>query len=317
MIIYGAGLAGLVTAHVLRRHKPVVYEAQGSLPNNHEALLRFRTEDVSRACGIPFREVEVIKAIRYKGRTISRPDIQINNLYSFKVTGEYHARSIGNTTDCKRFIAPPDFIAQLARGVQIEYKRPLTALEWPERHVDAPAVISTIPMPVMMNLAQWKDQPLFNFKTIWSAWCEITNPVMDLYQTIYYPDPDVPYYRASITGNRVIVEFAKPISTGTEANDRRAICADFEQVLHDFGIRYQPALKDITVKEQRYGKLLPIDDSVRRKFIVAMTDEYRIYSIGRFATWRQILMDDVVKDAERLDKWITDRDSVYKRRLEA
>jgi hypothetical protein len=186
----------------------------------------------------------------------------------------------------------------------------LSALEWPERNTDAPAVISTVPMPIMMKLASWSPAIEFKFKTIWSAWCEVTEPVMDLYQTIYYPDPELPYYRASITGNKIVVEFnAEP----------KAVETCFDSILNDFGILYGPAhsFRDIKIKEQKYGKLLPIDDSARRRFIVAMTDEYRIYSIGRFATWRQILMDDVVSDAARLDKWISDREGgTYTRRLE-
>lgn len=308
MIIYGAGLAGLVAANILRRHSPIIREAQPSLPNNHEALLRFRTDAVSRATGIPFREVEVIKSIRYKGRTLARPDIQTNNLYSFKVTGEYHPRSIGNLQDSTRYIAPPDFIRQLAKGVQIEYNSPLTPEDIHERPDTAP-VISSIPMPLLMNLAKWSDVPVFKFRTIWSVWFEINNPATDLYQTIYYPDPDLPYYRVSITGNKVIIEFSiNP--------DVKGLDIYVEQILRDFGIAHRPAPTSIQVKEQKYGKLLPIDDAIRRRFILAMTDEYRIYSIGRFATWRQILMDDVVKDAQILDRWINDRDA-YQRRLEA
>jgi len=78
--IYGAGMAGLLAANMLRRFKPEVCEAQPSLPNNHAALLRFRTDACSRATGIPFRKVSVQKAISYEGRLISQSNIALNNI---------------------------------------------------------------------------------------------------------------------------------------------------------------------------------------------------------------------------------------------
>ncbi len=317
MIIYGAGLAGLLTANILRRYQPVVHEAQSELPNNHEALLRFRTDAVSRATGIPFREVEVWKSIRYKGRTLGRPDIQMNNLYSLKVTGEYHTRSIGNLSECKRYIAPPDFIAQLARGLDIKYNSPLTKDVLNGRYRDADKfltgftpMISTVPLPAIVSMLELAPI-VFNFKAITSVWFTIERPAMDVYQTIYYPDPDLPYYRASITGNRMIVEFMGPGVSELEAD------AAVKQILPDFGIvKAQLSCSKHQIKAQKYGKLLPINEQARRKAIVALTDKYMVYSVGRFATWRQILMDDVVQDVARVEGWIADRDDVYKRRLQ-
>ena len=60
MIIYGAGMGGLLTANMLRRYNPTIKEAQPSLPNNHDALLRFRSDKVAIATGIPFKKVKDI-----------------------------------------------------------------------------------------------------------------------------------------------------------------------------------------------------------------------------------------------------------------
>jgi hypothetical protein len=35
-----------------------------------------------------------------------------------------------------------------------------------------------------------------------------------------------------------------------------------------------------------------------------MTTKYNIYSVGRFATWRQLLMDDVVDDIQHVERFI-------------
>jgi hypothetical protein len=49
MKIIGAGMAGLIAGHMLRRHSPEIHEAASSLPNNHSALLRFRSDAVAKA----------------------------------------------------------------------------------------------------------------------------------------------------------------------------------------------------------------------------------------------------------------------------
>lgn len=59
MLIIGAGMAGLLAANLLHRFNPTVLEKAPSLPNNHAALLRFRSDEIPRAtqwkipCDIP------------------------------------------------------------------------------------------------------------------------------------------------------------------------------------------------------------------------------------------------------------------------
>ena len=67
MKIIGAGMSGLLAGQFFRSNKPLVIEKQDSLPNNHKALLRFRTEAVSELSGIRFKSVNVQKMINYNG----------------------------------------------------------------------------------------------------------------------------------------------------------------------------------------------------------------------------------------------------------
>ncbi len=55
---------------------------------------------------------------------------------------------------------------------------------------------------------------------------------------------------------------------------------------------------------QKYGKIEPINEELRKQFIFEMTTKYNIYSVGRFATWRQLLLDDVVEDIQHVEKFI-------------
>jgi len=299
MEIYGAGMAGLLTANMLRRYDPVIYESKPSLPNNHNALLRFRSDAVSVATGIPFIAVTVSKAIFFDGKFVE-PNLQVNTLYSFKVTGEYQDRSIINTAPVQRFIAPPNFINIIAKSCNIVYNSELSfsRLNNPVQ----PPIISTIPMPALMDIVGW-ERPGFVWMPIWSVWAELDRP-SNVCQTIYYPAPDLPYYRASITHSRVIVEFT--------ADPKEEAGSYLEDCLDNFGIACGHS--KIEISKQTYGKLVPVSLLEGRRFLLAMTDKYHMYSIGRFATWRQILLDDVVHDVKLVDSWITDRDA-YNRKL--
>lgn len=308
MIIYGSGMAGLLAANMLRRFQPEVREMQKELPDNHGALLRFRSDAVERVTGQPFKRVMVHKAVKHDGELRTEANLKIANLYSRKVTGAAMSRSVMNLAPGERYIAPPDFISTMAQDVNILFNTPVTGGDiYNQEFKDRPPIISTIPMPTMMDLVGWNEKPEFRWLPIWSFRAKIADPVTDVYQTIYYPDGDTCYYRASITGDQLIVEYIDEVGVGEGISDA------YHNVCKDFGIDF-PELIEPSVKYQHYGKLLPIDDRARRSFIMALSNEYGIYSLGRFATWRQLLMDDVVNDVQVVERFITDRDQ-YSRHL--
>jgi hypothetical protein len=298
MLIYGAGLAGLLAGNMLRSFKPTICEAHKDLPNNHGALLRFRTDRVGTACAIPFKKVKVQKAIKYDGKTLTEPNLFLSNLYSQKVTGSILSRSINNLDPVERYIAPWDLISQMSRNCNIEFHNKMTlgdieeVREW-ESHRP---IISTIPMPALMKIMDWKDVPDWPHKEIWTQKARIESPKCDVYQTIYYPDPLVPFYRISVIGDIVISEFIRK-PDGSIGPHIMSVLMD------DFGIKPE-AIVDMKQSSQKYGKIEPIDEELRKQFIFEMTTKYNIYSVGRFATWRQLLLDDVVEDIQHVEKFI-------------
>lgn len=295
-------MSGLLAAHQLRRFKPTVYEAQSELPNNHSALLRFRSDAVSRATGIPFKKVSVQKAICFNGVLHEKSSIRFNNLYSNKVTGRVMGRSIMNLEPGERYIAPDDFIAQMASGLDIRYNSPLDKHHLLNEDVkDSPAV-STMPMAALMKIAGWDCIPHFGYSAITTLSCDIED--VDIYQTLYFPGDEVEAYRASLTGGHFTAEIVGQPSSGSSSLAYQA-CLEY---LKDFGINKRQ-ITNVSVKTQKYGKIYPTDNNLRKQFILAMTDRYGIYSIGRFATWRQILMDDVVRDISLVEQMITERSS--------
>ena len=289
MIIAGAGLAGLIAGNIFRNYSPRIIEMQSSLPSNHKAILRFRDQSVSKATGIEFKKVKVRKGIAYKGEWLSRSNPKVANLYSIKVTGKVQSRSCWNLNDAERFLSPDDFIMRIAKGLKINYSETLH-----KSMFDGQPIISTIPMPAMMDIVGWKDKPEFPFRSIWSCWCNIKDYDVQVNQTIYYPDLKDPYYRASLLGNKLILEYNQEPWQSRE---------DVISVLSsDFGIDTE--VTDLHVKKQKYGKISAIDDNLRKEFLYYLTREFNVYSLGRFATWKQIILDDVVDDAGKIMKLI-------------
>jgi hypothetical protein len=308
MYIIGAGMAGLIAGHVFRRHTPMIIEAQAELPRNHEALLRFRSSRVGEATGVQFKKATVRKGVVYKDQYIEAPNIFTANMYSRKVIGEVRGRSIWNLDAAERWIAPPDFTEQMMGPLNFQFNTKVDDIGALRILAASGPVISTIPMPVLMNIVGWNDKPRFGSLPIWSTQLEVMEPIIDVYQTIYYPDPDVPYYRASMTGNRLIVEYCREPS----GDDTNAILADF-------GIIGWGAIEPPTPKKQMLGKIAPINDDARKDFIYTMTREFNVYSLGRFATWKQVLLDDVLDDCKVIERLIAaeGKRSAYHQSLEA
>jgi hypothetical protein len=298
MIILGAGLSGLIAAAVNPQAK--VFEASSRDKQSHRAVLRFRTPAVGDAVGIPFRKIRVYKNIWVDGK-FHEPNIQLSNLYSYKVAGGYFDRSIWKTDAVDRYIAPEDFILRLIDqvGDRVEWETPVEELPKDK------AIISTIPMNRMLALAgiAKPDTVEFKFSPIRVQRFRVKDA--DVFQTIYYPSPSTAAYRASITGNLLIVE---------SVDDAGYVSSDLLDVLDSFGLTES----DIEVidenHKQSYGKIAPIDEHFRRFVVEILSQKHGIYSLGRFATWRNILLDDVLQDLNVVKRLIN-ADS-YTRRLE-
>jgi len=290
--IVGAGLAGLLAGNMFRHSPHRIYEAQNALPNNHSAVLRFRTPIVGDTLGIDFKKVTLIKTAASWNNAVADA-----LAYSFKNTGTYRSdRSItaGTVVD-ERWVAPPDLIARMSKGLNIEYNHLYNF------HDRAPPIISTVPMPTLMKALGYYKIPKFVSHPGVNMHAKIAN--CEAYVSLLVPDPESPISRISITGDELIVECVG--MNEPEVAPRTA------------GLLGLPlsAFKDITYHQQRYAKIAPIDDELRKQFMFWATDKFGIFSLGRFATWRpKLLMDDLVQDVRKIARWINDRYEMVRER---
>jgi hypothetical protein len=305
-IIIGAGLAGLIAACHFK--DAFIYEA-GSEVSQHKALLRFRTRNVSELTGIPFKDVKVHKGIwtHSDKRLHTSCDIRMANQYSQKVSNGLRGRSIWNLEPVTRYVAPDDFHAQLVdrHRARIAYNSPINYI--PKiQYKDDVVHINTAPLHVIATATSLDLEAQLSAKSDRAA-IRVDRyqlpPGTNVYQTIYYPEPDLRVFRASITGDVMIVE---SIDGYSEADKYMLSLIESELdfvVCESFGISKR-SLTFIETVDQKYGKIVDMPENLRRAAIYSLTRDYGVYSLGRFATWKNILLDDVVDDIKVIDKLI-------------
>lgn len=306
VIILGAGMSGCIAA-ILNSNASIL-EASDIPPTNHNAVLRFRTDAISKVTGIQFKKVEVNKAIYFDGKTVNGANPLTANLYSKKVTGKILSRSIWNLEPVQRFIAPKDFHSQLLDriGNRVHYGNKITKITADSIEssghlgelirANVP-IISTLPMPVMaMAAGMHLDSSLFGRMPIVTARCAVED--CNVNQTIYYPGVDTLLYRATLTGGELILEFA-----GDTVDAQQADEAILSHVLPAFGLCYSD-VGPLSIGTQQYGKIAPVDDVVRKALMFEATRLFGVFSLGRFAIWKNILLDDVYDDVFQIRRMI-------------
>lgn len=284
-MIVGAGLAGLLAAHTFP-NMPIV--ERGPEPREaHKALLRFRSLDVANLTGIDFKAVRVHKGIWHDGAFVA-PNIRLANMYSDKVLGELLTRSIWNLDSVTRYIAPENFYERLLDFAGSRVSWGVDGFKSIDKR--GVPVISTAPLSVASHAVGIAPEMDFVRAPITVKRYRLERS--EVYQTIYFPGGSTSMYRASITGDMLILEFS-----GSPRGPY------FNECLQAFGLNTK--IKPLDEVSQQYGKIAPVDDLKRKALIGVLSSEHDIYSLGRFATWRNILLDDVVNDLAVIKKLIT------------
>jgi hypothetical protein len=303
MIVVGAGMAGLLAAAMLRNECTQVIEKQSGLPNNHSAVLRFRSTIVADVLNIPFKPVDILKAI-----ASWRNPVADAMSYSYKSTGLSTLRSVTTATSeiQRRYIAPHDLILRMNNAMMVSGE---FGVDFDDQMMDkipkGIPIISTLPMPVLMDILGWKDG---RDEFSWVSGLNIVAKLIktDAYCSLYIPDPLFSGSRISITGDEMVVECPQPdiphLNSSLDPYTRPQDVADEAAEL--CGIN-RARVRDAVIVEQKYAKILPVNHDLRKRFIVWATERFNIYSLGRFATWRPgLLLDDVVNDVRVIHRLI-------------
>lgn len=308
MIILGAGLSGCLAGIMNPDAKILEAKDRDSFLQSpeHKAVLRFRSDKISRITGIPFRQVQVRKSIWCNGTEYRLPDIRFTNMYSKKVIGGYYDRSIVNLETVTRWVAPEDFHQQVLRqcGHRVQYgskvsmidKEQVALVDFTSIRRDGGPIISTLAMPLIAKILNIESPVNFSAgRRVHVTRFRVKN--CDLNVSMYYPDDQYPVYRASLMRDLLSIELIREPKDPNEAR----MC--YLEVLASLGIDGS----DVSIVDEgsQIGKLdYRLDDRTRKSWILKLTMDYNIFSLGRFAVWKNILQDDVYDDAMRIRGWI-------------
>ena len=327
VIVIGAGIAGCIASSVLKAYTPLVIDAReepGSL-TVHDAVMRLRDSKVAEVIGAEYTPELVHKDIYMDGRLKGRSDIRANNLYSRKVYGALGRRSLNGVGDVKRFIInrypkPPKVfwgwkLLKLNQG-KILLQRTVEdekMVDIEEMEVEYDWLISTIPMPDMMNIAAQdimdpdiRKEYKFSYSPIYVMRLHLNLP-SSVHQTVYFPEEDSPIYRITIQNKDVIIE------------SMESDCDDFWEYLEwAFGISEKEIAHEILKwKKINIGKIHPIDEDLRLRYIMLLTDQHRVLSFGRFSVWKPLRTDQLLSDIEKIRRLISASEikGLYRSRL--
>jgi len=309
--IIGSGIAGGVTESLLRHRRPVLFEARSSsecLPD-HNAVMRLRDPSVGHALGADIEKIKVHKSLFFRGQHFSESNPRFNNLYSLKVTNGEHVagRSINNLGTQERYLAK-SVMASVGDNLMTDHRliKVNTDKTLVFKTIDCISTIeynwavSTIPIPAFCKVAgidlpfETKSYPIYI--TRWS----FPKASNDLHQTIYFPDPDINVYRATISSGVVTVE-------GVSEFDDISLNA----VSEAFGVEFRENEIEIEEFVQKYGKIVDAPGSKRKKLLRYLTETFGIFFVGRHATWRSIRSDELLQDAKVVSQLITSEEVRY------
>ena len=299
-VILGAGIAGALAYGYFRVQDPAVYEKSKSTSvEKHKAIMRVKSPIVGRILGCNSEKIFVTKEVYFEGQLFGSSNIMMKNLYSLKISGSILERSISDLRNCERYLLEETRVPALYEHEFIGVDEESCLLKF-LNHADNqillrgyPWCISTLPMPILLKLLNIDVGIKFKVDPIYVLRREISFD-SKVNQTIYFPEAEKRVYRATLQKKLLIIE-----SYGGYPCD-----GEVEVILSCFGI-LEKDQKEIERKKQNYGKLVSIDDDIRKAIIMELTDKYRIYSLGRFAVWKNVRTDDLISDLKRIKEMIT------------
>lgn len=289
MIIIGDGLTACIAGMMNQQARLIA----GAETPKHKAIMRFRTPDIERITGIRCKEVTITKSAYWDGEHHSSAPINIANEYSKKVSGGFYDRSITNLDKCTRWVPPEDLHDRLLDMIG-------SRLTYGKQDSGAGEVRITT-LPLAYNAALYLEdyvntEFIPDYTTIYVNKFRIHK--CNLWHTTYFPRGG-PYYRMSIEGDIATIESVLKLN-------REDIIYAFASMGMDYD---KDEVQIVLVNyEQRIGKIHPAAESARKTLIHQMSVLHNVYSLGRKATWRNILLDDVVKDVYQINKMIHQND---------
>lgn len=322
IVVIGSGIAGCLAANFFKAEEVVVVEKSPKINFNssHNAVMRMGDQRIGLILGSRLKKIEVKKEFYWDGVIYKDPPISAKNSYSLKVSGIIQERSIKRPSGGRYlFDEDKNYLKGIRRHfssevIKIEDKflelKDLVSSRIYREEYDV--CISTIPLFSLGKIIGWEEfDVFFDLRRVYTCVFDIGKsfPVSsEVNQTIYVSDICFDMYRATLQGCKMIFEFVG-LEEEKENKEREGKWGkEIIEIMALFGIP-NPILyfdpDEFEFKRNSQGKISKIDEGKRKGILSSITEEYNLYSLGRYATWKpQLMVEDLVQDLERIREMI-------------
>lgn len=314
-LIIGAGLSGLMMGYLLKRNFKIIDAAPGP---RFGADAPFYLHAPLGWLPTQWQEVDVHQNIWNGSQFSKTPTIKDMNDYARKITGKVIDTSLKfmDGSIKKGFIPSSGGSDQILKDLyddvewNVVWGAKVVKISLDDKKVDAMCslpgdpsqvkqqyrykrMISTMPLPALLSLS---GQPLpcsFSSDTIYSSsWDVPQNDTMETFQIIYITSTSHSAYRASLIGNKIIIE--SMYAGASEFDEAQLIQSlwGFENCKFNSKATIRP------------GKFHPISEGKRKVIVNELTSKSSVYSLGRYATWQYKRIDHISEDAHSILKMI-------------
>lgn len=313
--IIGAGISGAIAYNALRSYKPTIYEGAAKRPclDRHKAIMRIRDSKTALLLGCEVEKVKVNRMALWNGELTDRCTIQMNNEYSIKTAGDIRDKSIQHLGVVERLLIKGDIetpisdtcyehcLEHVQKHYPDDYFSDVLDIHFYKPNVKQPfiankfdTIISTIPLAVMCKACGIEIPEGTKFETY--PITVLTGEIKidcNIHQTVYVPEDHHNCYRVTIEGKKLMMECVEHPNA-----------EEIDLMLSLFGLTTYE-VSDLESHTQNHGKMTKVDEDVRRNLIYTLTDEFNIYSFGRFGIWKPIRTDHLIGDIEKIKRMIS------------
>ncbi len=301
MVIIGAGLAGTAAKNFFSNKSVEVFDSRNKDEGwSHKALMRIRDPALGNYLGCKLKKIQAYKCIYYDGKIYDTYQHNLSNMYSMKVSGSIINRSIDKLGWEERYLVEGEIDTE---GVNFNKKvisikdNIITFDDGSSNNYDE--MINTMPLPDIAKVCGIETEETFTKKSR-TIIVKIIPLLIEsnVNQTVYFPSLSYGLYRATLQENKIIAEilFDESILLGYEwslfSKDLFKVFGLCDEKFYD--------LNKISTYYQSNGKLIPINNEYRKYLILELTERFGIYSLGRYATWRNITSEDIIPDIEKI-----------------
>lgn len=321
VVILGGGVSGLMAAKRMQIMFPnfsiVIIDKNVAISSDHSFHLHKYIEDIPSLSSLSGRKMCKFIVSVWNGENFkSSVSLSEVNLYSMKIFNHLRISNIKNLEDFSILpIKKNEFIKILQDGSNCEFlhasvysiskdsKKVFVNImncndeSLRQEEVEFKFLISTVALPVLLNLLKMKHDLTFENFPFWGYTYDLGYNTF-CYQALMNTDFSCNSTRTVLMGDFLFVESCK-----AKLTDR-----DYSVIKSGFQIDLP---SDMKLSKIYPGRIIPLPANVRKPLLHWLTEKCDIFTLGRYGAWTYKVANDVWEDTEFIAKLIFAKKQAY------